>query len=95
MKANLEATNGLVLTEAVSVALAEFVGRAQAHELMEHAAKKAIQSKKHLRAVLLEMPEVSKHLSDSEVDRLLDPKNYLGSAQEFIERVLGGADACH
>jgi adenylosuccinate lyase len=41
------------------------------------------------------MPEVSKHLSDSEVDRLLDPKNYLGSAQEFIERVLGGADACH
>jgi 3-carboxy-cis,cis-muconate cycloisomerase len=95
MKANLEATNGLVLTEAVSVALAEFVGRAQAHELMERAAKKAIQSKKHLRAVLLEMPEIRQHLSDSEVDHLLDPKNYLGSAQEFIERVLGGADASH
>ncbi len=95
MKANLEATNGLVLTEAVSVALAEFVGRAQAHELMERAAKKAIQSKKHLRAVLLEMPEIRQHLSDSEVDHLLDPKNYLGSAQEFIERVLGDTDASH
>jgi 3-carboxy-cis,cis-muconate cycloisomerase len=95
MKANLEATNSLVLTEAVSVALAEFVDRAQAHELMERAAKKAIQEKKHLRAVLLEMPEVFKYLSDSEVDRLLDPKNYLGSAQEFIERVLGDTDASH
>jgi 3-carboxy-cis,cis-muconate cycloisomerase len=95
MKANLEAINSLVLTEAVSVALAEFVDRAQAHELMERAAKKAIQEKKHLRAVLLEMPEVFKYLSDSEVDRLLDPKNYLGSAQEFIERVLGDTDASH
>jgi adenylosuccinate lyase len=41
------------------------------------------------------MPEVFKYLSDSEVDRLLDPKNYLGSAQEFIERVLGDTDASH
>jgi adenylosuccinate lyase len=41
------------------------------------------------------MPEIRQHLSDSEVDHLLDPKNYLGSAQEFIERVLGGADASH
>jgi 3-carboxy-cis,cis-muconate cycloisomerase len=95
MKANIEATNGLVLTEAVSVALAEFVGRAQAHELMEHAAKKAIQSKKRLREVLLEMPEIRKHLTDSEVDRLLDAQNYLGSTQEFIERVIGGADRFH
>jgi 3-carboxy-cis,cis-muconate cycloisomerase len=93
MNANLEATGGLVLTEAVSIALAEVVGRAQAHELIEHAAQRAIQEKKHLRAVLLEMPEVAKHLSDSELDRLLDPKNYLGSAQKFIERVLGGTDA--
>ncbi len=95
MKANLEATNGLVLTEAVSVALAEFVGRAQAHDLMEHAAKKAIQSKRRLREVLLEMPEIRKHLTDSGVDRLLDAQNYLGSTQEFIERVIGGADPFH
>jgi 3-carboxy-cis,cis-muconate cycloisomerase len=71
------------------------VGRAQAHELMEHAAKKAIQSKKRLREVLLEMPEIRKHLTDSEVDRLLDAQNYLGSTQEFIERVIGGADRFH
>lgn len=92
MKANLEATNGLALSEAVSVALAAFVGRAKAHELMERAAKKAIQKKKHLRVVLLEMPEVREHLSDFEVDRLLDPMNYLGSTQKFIERVLEGTD---
>jgi adenylosuccinate lyase len=28
-------------------------------------------------------------LSDTEIDELLDARNYLGSAQQFITRVLG------
>jgi adenylosuccinate lyase len=35
------------------------------------------------------MPDVKKQLSDTEIDELLDPRNYLGSAQRFIARVLG------
>jgi adenylosuccinate lyase len=39
------------------------------------------------------MPEVTAHLNDAEIDRLLDPCEYLGSAQHFIRRVLGDPDA--
>lgn len=90
MKANLDATRGLVLGEAVSAALAEQIGRAQAHEVLERAAHRANDEQKHLREILLEMPEVREHLSEADIDRLLDPRNYLGSAQRMIERVVGG-----
>jgi len=32
-------------------------------------------------------------LTEVEIDRLVDPRAYLGSAQRFISRVLGDADA--
>jgi 3-carboxy-cis,cis-muconate cycloisomerase len=88
MKSNLEATNGLALSEAVSSALAAFTGRSDAHDLLESASRQAIDQKKHLRDVLQSIPEIRKHISDSELDSLFDPKNYLGSTHRFIERVL-------
>lgn len=90
MMENLGATRGLALSEAVSAALTAFVGRAEAHSLLEQASLRAIEDKKHLLEVLLEMPEVRAHLDEAELRRLLDPRNYLGSAQRLIERVLGG-----
>ena len=38
----------------------------------------------HLSEVLKQMPEVTAHLSDRRSIDLLDPRNYLGSAQRFI-----------
>jgi len=43
--------------------------------------------------VLNEMPEVTAHLSEGDINRLLEPRAYLGSAHRFIARVLGEADA--
>src|SRR5438876_10440044 len=52
MRANLDATQGLIMAEAVSMALAEKIGKSEAHHLVEAASKKAVAEKKHLRDVL-------------------------------------------
>ena len=52
MRANLDATGGLIMAEAVTMALAEKIGKSDAHHLIEAASKKAVAEKKHLRDVL-------------------------------------------
>ena len=93
MAANLDTTQGVAMAEAVSIALAAHIGHAQAHDLVRRASDRALNEKRHLRDILLATPEVRVHLGEVEIDRLLDARNYLGSAQRFVERVLGGPDA--
>lgn len=88
MAANLEVTQGLVLAEAVSMALGQALGKQAAHELVERACRRAVAERRHLRAVLGEDPGVSGHLAPADLDRLLDPANYVGEADRFIERAL-------
>ena len=52
MRVNLDATHGLIMAEAVTFALAEKIGKSDAHHLLEAASKKAVAEKKHLRDVL-------------------------------------------
>ena len=89
----MDATHGLPLAEAVSGALASKIGRIEAHEVLRKAADRAEAEKLPLSNVLKEMSEVKTHLNDAEIDGLLDARNYLGSAQRFISRVLGDDDA--
>jgi len=93
MQANMEATRGLPLSEAVSIALAPAVGRAVAHDLLRKAANQAKMENRPLSDVLKEMPKVKAHLADAEIDELLDARNYLGSTQRFIARAVGDEDA--
>lgn len=88
MRANLEATQGLTLSEAVTTALAASIGRLPAHQLLERATRQAIAEKKHLREILQAMPEIRAHFSHADLDRLFDPRNSLGGTQHFIARVL-------
>ena len=93
MRTNLEATYGMPLAEAVSGALASKIGRIEAHEVLRKAVDRAATEKRLLSDVLKQTSEVKTHLSDDEIDGLLDARNYLGSAQRFISRVLGDDDA--
>ncbi|MGB6191499.1 MAG: lyase family protein [Terracidiphilus sp.] len=93
MRANLDATHGLPLAEAVSSALASKIGRIQAHTVLRKAVDRTRTEKRPLSDVLKEMPEVKTHLSGVEIDGLLDARNYLGSTQRLISRVLGDDDA--
>lgn len=88
MRANLELTQGLVLAEAVSIALAQKIGRDAAHHLIEQCCKQAVREGAHLRAVLGASAEVGAQLSAAELDRLLDAAHYLGQARRWVERAV-------
>ena len=88
MRHNLDATHGLILAEAVSTALAPKLGRDAAHALIQEACRRAVKQNKPLRDVLAIEASVGKHLSPADLDRLLDPTNYLGVAEQFVDRVL-------
>ncbi|WP_417662325.1 3-carboxy-cis,cis-muconate cycloisomerase [Pseudomonas sp.] len=88
MRENLDLTQGLVLAEAVSIALAQRIGRDAAHHLLEQCCRDAVAQGTHLRAVLGANAEVTEQLSAAELDRLLDPAFYLGQARRWVERAL-------
>ncbi|MBM3107762.1 3-carboxy-cis,cis-muconate cycloisomerase [Pseudomonas sp. V1] len=88
MRHNLDLTQGLVLAEAVSIVLAQRLGRDTAHHLLETCCKRAVAEQRHLRAVLGDDPQVSAELGADELDRLLDPAHYLGQARTWVERTL-------
>jgi 3-carboxy-cis,cis-muconate cycloisomerase len=90
MRENLELTHGLIFAEAVQMALAGKIGKMQAHELLERASKRAQAQGRHLRDVLAEDATVTQHVESDELQRLFDPLEYLGVAQQFIDRVLAG-----
>ena len=93
MASNLELTQGLVLAEAVSIVLAQRVGRDTAHHLLEQCCKRAVAEQRHLRAVLGDEPQVTAELSGAELDDLLNPAHYLGQAQVWVERAVAEHNA--
>ena len=77
---------GAITAERVAVALAASIGRERADEVIGEAAKRSSASGRALRTELLDDPEVA--LPDEELERLLDPATYLGSAEAFVDRAL-------
>jgi 3-carboxy-cis,cis-muconate cycloisomerase len=94
MRQNLDLTQGLIFAEAVAMALGEKMPRADAHELVQKACRRAQSARRDLRSVLAQDAIVRANLSDAELDRLFTPANYLGVADQFIDRVLA-ASAAH
>jgi 3-carboxy-cis,cis-muconate cycloisomerase len=92
MRLNLDATGGLIMAEAVTMALAENIGKSEAHHLVEAASKKAVTEKKDLRDVLLKDPKVSAHLSADKLTKLFEPMAYQGVSQAVIDRLLAALD---
>ena len=88
MKANLEVSNGLVFAEAVSMELARRIGKSAAHELVQAECKRAVAEKRHLKDVLAVDVKSRPELKGMDMGSLFDAKQYLGSSDEFIARVL-------
>jgi 3-carboxy-cis,cis-muconate cycloisomerase len=91
MKANLEASSGLVMAEHVSFALAEKLGRAEAHALVAELVHQAAKDKRAFKDVVAESEKIKAHLNASELARLFMPNHYQGSAQTFIDRLVASA----
>jgi 3-carboxy-cis,cis-muconate cycloisomerase len=92
MRANLDTTGGLIMAEAVTMALAETIGKSEAHHLVEAASKKAVAEKKQLRDVLAKDTKVTAHLSANKMTKLFEPMAYQGASQTLIDRLLASLD---
>ncbi|ANW01401.1 3-carboxy-cis,cis-muconate cycloisomerase [Bradyrhizobium icense] len=88
MRANLDATDGLIMAEAVAMALAEKIGKSDAHHLVETASKQAVRDKKHLRDVLAADSKVTAQLGAEKIADLFEPMAYQGASQALIDRLL-------
>ncbi len=88
MRSDMEVTGGLVMSESVAAALAPALGRPDAQELVEKAARRSVDSGRPFRDVLLEVPAVADSLGVDGLDAALDPRAYLGVTAELIDRTL-------
>lgn len=86
MRRNVEASHGLMLAEALDLALAPHMGRTEAKKQVKAAAQTAIAQNRHLVDVVREQVDVS-----LDWDSLRDEKNYLGVTEAMINRVLQDA----
>jgi 3-carboxy-cis,cis-muconate cycloisomerase len=88
MRANLDITKGLIVSEAVMMGLGPHLGRQRAHDLVYDICRKVVATGRPLAELLAEDKEISKHMSRAELAKLCDPANYLGQAGEMVDRVL-------
>jgi 3-carboxy-cis,cis-muconate cycloisomerase len=92
MRADLDQTHGLLMAEAASMALADHIGKAQAHHLVETASRRALADGVSLADALSAMPEATRHLSAQALAHIMQPEAYLGAAAAFIQRALAEDD---
>jgi len=88
MRANLELTQGLIMAEALSMALAAKLGKEEAHRLVEELSRRAARKKRHLRDVAAALDRIVPGIRAAQLKRLFDPGNYTGQANTLVERVL-------
>ena len=90
IKRNLDLMKGLNMGEAVMIELAKRgVGRQEAHEIVRSSAMEAHESGKHMKDVLVSRPEVTEYISADEIEGIMDPEGYIGTAVEQVEAVVG------
>ncbi|WP_292380252.1 adenylosuccinate lyase [Methanosarcina sp. UBA289] len=86
IRRNLELLRGLNMGEAIMIELAKRgVGRQEAHELVRTAAMKAHDTGQHFKTVLLETPEIARYLTAIDIENLVNPDRYIGTAVEQVE----------
>ena len=88
LRANLEMTGGQIMAEAVSFALAEKMGRAEAHALVQELSRQAVQEKRPFKEVLLSNLRVKWQLGAAGDRKAVHAAHLPGSAQTFIDRLV-------
>jgi 3-carboxy-cis,cis-muconate cycloisomerase len=88
MRLNVENTNGVIFAERAMMLLGPKLGRDVAHKVLEAATRKSVSEGRNLAVVLAEFPEVTVHLSPTELKQLDIPEQYLGSAEAFREALI-------
>jgi 3-carboxy-cis,cis-muconate cycloisomerase len=88
MMRNIEMTGGLVMSEAVMMGLGPYIGREYAHDLVYDLCRESSAKQTPLIDLLESHPEIRRHVGRAELERMLDPVNYLGQSGVMVDRVL-------
>jgi 3-carboxy-cis,cis-muconate cycloisomerase len=97
MRANLDAADGFPMTEPVAALLAPTLGSGEAHDLIAAASARAVTAGQSLGDILTS-GEIAQSLtaagiSKQQIEAVLDPENYLGSAAAFTSAALASHQA--
>ncbi len=88
MRANLGLTDGLIMAEALTMALATRVGKDKAYQIVQQVCDRAVHTGTALREVAMSDGEIRAVLPSDQIERAFDVSAYLGSTDVFIERAL-------
>jgi 3-carboxy-cis,cis-muconate cycloisomerase len=88
MRANLDITKGLIVSEAVMMGLGPALGRQRAHDLVYAICREVVTGRGTFLDLLAAHPEIQPHMDRARLAALVDPANYLGLAGEMVDRVL-------
>jgi len=89
MKKNIDLTQGLCMSESVMIALTrKGMSRQEAHEHLRVLTLKSETQMLRFKAVLLGDKKVRKLLTAAEIDKALNPRNYLGTAVEQVKLMI-------
>ncbi len=88
MTRNMDRAQGLMMAEAVMIALTEKgMGRQEAHEVARQAAMVTIHEGGHYRDALLATPAIVEALGEDGIAEAVEPSNYTGPVAEIIAAV--------
>lgn len=95
MRRNIDALQGLIFAEALSIALAQFIGRPAAHELVEGLTQRAVREGRHLADLVPEAVRADETLRDrcsgsdsAALQALFDPVTAAAPARRLAARQL-------
>ena len=89
IKKNLEITKGTIMAEAVITELVKRgLDRQEAHEILRKSSMRAFSENCNLKEVLLKNKEVMRYLSDGELEKIMDYKNYIGLSARKTKKII-------
>jgi 3-carboxy-cis,cis-muconate cycloisomerase len=88
MRANLDATHGVVFAEKVTMLIAGKIGRAAAHALLADATREAVGTGRPLRTIVAQKSEIASLLTAEQLEAIDCPEDYLGEAELFRKQLL-------
>jgi len=88
IKQNLNLMRGLNMSEAVMMQLARKIGRQRAHEILRTATMKAYKRGDTISDALFKEPVIAEHFSKDQLEWMVRPENYIGTAIQQVERAV-------
>jgi adenylosuccinate lyase len=86
---NLDLEGGLYMTENIMIKLVEKgLGRQEAHEILRQLAIKCRKENTSLKKAILSHEKIKTLINEKELNNWLDPKQYIGTAVEQVEKLV-------